>query len=43
MRFALIVPDAKFDEFVSAGSISIYWNAYIDSGLVEEKGLMKAI
>lgn len=43
MSFALIVPDEKFDGFVSADNISTYWNAYIDSGLVEEKGLMQAI
>lgn len=43
MSFALIVPDARFDEFVSADNISTYWNAYIDSRLVEEKGLMQAI
>ena len=43
MSFALIVPDARFDEFVSADNISTYWNAYIDSTLVEEKGLMQAI
>ncbi len=43
MSFALIVPDEKFDGFVSADNISTYWNAYIDNGLVEEKGLMQAI
>lgn len=43
MSFALIVPDARFDEFVSSDNISTYWNAYIDSRLVEEKGLMQAI
>lgn len=43
ISFALIVPDEKFDEYALKGSMSTYWNAYIDSNLIKEKGLMQAI
>lgn len=43
MSFALIVPDEKFEQFAMKNNISVYWNAYIDEGLIKEKGLMQAI
>lgn len=43
ITFALIVPDEKFDEYALKGSMSTYWNAYIDGNLIKEKGLMQAI
>lgn len=43
MSFALIIPDEAFDRYAMRNNISTYWNAYIDSGLVEKIGLMQAI
>ncbi|MCM1180626.1 MAG: ABC transporter permease [Clostridium sp.] len=43
MLFALIVPDDKFEQYTMNGSECTYWNAYIDSELIQKEGLMQAI
>lgn len=43
MSFALIVSDEDFERYAMKNNISIYWNAYLSSELVEKVGLMQAV
>ncbi|MDR3053144.1 MAG: ABC transporter permease [Coriobacteriales bacterium] len=43
LAFAIIVPDALFDEQVDPANISVYWNFCIPQALEDEQGLLVPI